>query len=77
LSGQTPASIYKETWGYRSWQVRGDKDEKIQELSDTARKVVQEGGNYLLNIGLMGNGAIQSLSRRCSRASELSWPKIR
>ncbi|WP_293891963.1 MULTISPECIES: alpha-L-fucosidase [unclassified Sphaerochaeta] len=60
---QTPASIYKETWGYRSWQVRGDKDEKIQELSDTARKVVQEGGNYLLNIGLMGNGAIQSFEQ--------------
>ncbi|ADY12241.1 alpha-L-fucosidase [Sphaerochaeta globosa] len=60
---QTPASIYKETWGYRSWQVRGDRDEKIQELSDTARKVVQEGGNYLLNIGLMGTGAIQSFEQ--------------
>lgn len=41
---QTPASIYKETWGFRSWQVRGDKDEKIKELSETARQVVQEGG---------------------------------
>ena len=55
---QTPASIYKETWGYRSWQVRGDKQEKIKELSTTARMVVRQGGNYLLNIGLMGTGAI-------------------
>ncbi|MGH0053678.1 MAG: alpha-L-fucosidase, partial [Sphaerochaetaceae bacterium] len=56
---ETPASIYKETWGYRSWQVRGNKEEKVRELSNTARKVVQEGGNYLLNIGLMGDGSIQ------------------
>ncbi|MBI9094068.1 MAG: alpha-L-fucosidase [Sphaerochaeta sp.] len=56
---QTPASIYHETWGYREWQQRGDKQEKIQELSDTARKVVAEGGNYLLNIGLMGDGSVQ------------------
>ncbi|MGD9927816.1 MAG: hypothetical protein AB7S66_09725, partial [Sphaerochaeta sp.] len=41
---QTPASIYKETWGYRSWQVRGDKHEKIKELSATARRVIEGGG---------------------------------
>lgn len=57
---QTPASIYKETWGYRRWQVRGDKEEKIAELSRAAREVVGAGGNYLLNIGLKGDGAIQS-----------------
>ncbi len=56
---QTPASIYKETWGYRSWQERGDKEEKVKELSQTARTVVSQGGNYLLNIGLMGDGAIE------------------
>jgi len=60
---QTPASIYKETWGYRSWQVRGNRDEKIKELTNTARSVVKEGGNYLLNIGLMGNGAIQGFEQ--------------
>lgn len=60
---QTPASIYKETWGYRSWQVRGNRDEKIKELANTARSVVKEGGNYLLNIGLMGNGAIQGFEQ--------------
>ncbi|HQB90934.1 MAG TPA: alpha-L-fucosidase, partial [Sphaerochaeta sp.] len=56
---QTPASIYKETWGYRSWQERGDREEKVKELSQTARSVVAQGGNYLLNIGLMGDGAIE------------------
>lgn len=56
---QTPASIYQETWGYRAWQERGDKQEKIEELSSTARLVVEAGGNYLLNIGLMGDGSVQ------------------
>ncbi len=56
---QTPASIYHETWGYRQWQERGDKQEKIHELSNTARQVVSAGGNYLLNIGLMGDGSVE------------------
>ncbi|MFA7559553.1 MAG: alpha-L-fucosidase, partial [Sphaerochaeta sp.] len=53
---QTPASIYKETWGYRSWQERGDLNEKIAELTETLRQVRLMGGNYLLNIGLTGDG---------------------
>jgi alpha-L-fucosidase len=61
---QTPASMYKETWGYRSWQERGDLKEKINELTATARTVVAEGGNYLLNIGLMGDGAIQGFEEQ-------------
>ncbi|WP_443022428.1 alpha-L-fucosidase [Sphaerochaeta sp.] len=61
---QTPASIYKETWGYRSWQERGDDATKIAELSQTARSVVQQGGNYLLNIGLTGDGSIQEFEER-------------
>jgi len=61
---QTPASIYKETWGYREWQERGDKDQKILELTETARKVVSEGGNYLLNIGLVGDGSIQEFEEK-------------
>lgn len=48
---QTPASIYKETWGYKSWQERGSVDEKIKELTESLRRVVSGGGNYLLNIG--------------------------
>lgn len=57
---QTPASIYKETWGYRAWQERGAVRQKVDELTSTARTVVEHGGNYLLNIGLMGDGSIQS-----------------
>lgn len=55
---QTPASIYKETWGYRSWQERGCKEEKIDELTQTLRTVRSMGGTYLLNIGLKGDGSI-------------------
>ncbi len=55
---QTPASIYRETWGYRSWQERGDAQEKARELYHSAREVIAAGGNYLLNIGLMGDGAV-------------------
>ena len=61
---QTPASIYHETWGYRAWQERGDAQEKIEELSHTAREVVAEGGNYLLNIGLMGDGAVEPFEQK-------------
>lgn len=60
---QTPASIYHETWGYRSWQVRGDLSEKIEELTESARTVVQTGGNYLLNIGLLGDGSVHPYER--------------
>lgn len=61
---QTPASIYHETWGYREWQQRGNLEEKIQELSDTARAVVAQGGNYLLNIGLMGDGSVEPFEQK-------------
>ena len=55
---QTPASIYKETWGYKSWQVRGDAKEKTAELTESLRRVIARGGNYLLNIGPSETGAV-------------------
>ena len=55
---QTPASIYKETWGYKSWQERGSIDEKIAELTGSLRRVVSGGGNYLLNIGPDNTGKV-------------------
>jgi len=55
---QTPASIYKETWGYKSWQERGSAKEKITELTASLRSVSARGGNYLLNIGPDGTGAV-------------------
>lgn len=55
---QTPASIYHATWGYRSWQVRDDRDGKVRELVRGLADVRAAGGNYLLNIGPKGDGSI-------------------
>lgn len=55
---QTPASIYQQTWGYRSWQKRENLADKIKELSSTHSHVIERGGNYLLNIGPTGTGKI-------------------
>lgn len=55
---QTPASIYGETWGYRSWQEHGDPGEKAHEKLESLIKTVSRGGNYLLNIGPRGDGSV-------------------
>lgn len=55
---QTPASIFDETWGYRSWQVRENPEAKILEKLVSLIKVVSHGGNYLLNIGPKGDGSV-------------------
>ena len=55
---ESPASIFSETWGYRSWQKRGPLDDKIHEHILRLVKVVSRGGNYLLNIGPKGDGSI-------------------
>ncbi|AEU35935.1 alpha-L-fucosidase [Granulicella mallensis] len=55
---QTPASIFGETWGYRSWQKRENVDGKIQENILKLVQVVSRGGNYILNIGPEGDGSV-------------------
>lgn len=55
---QTPASIYHETWGYRSWQKKTDLTEKIKEQLANLRNVIELGGSYLLNIGPRGDGSV-------------------
>ena len=55
---QTAASMFDETWGYRSWQERGDVNSKVKEKILSLIKVVSRGGNYLLNIGPRGDGSI-------------------
>ncbi len=55
---QTPASIYHETWGYRSWQKREDLPGKIRDLLVGLTSVRARGGNYLLNIGPRGDGSV-------------------
>jgi alpha-L-fucosidase len=55
---ESPASIFKETWGYRSWQKRASLQEKQQEHILRLVKVVSHGGNYILNIGPTGEGSV-------------------
>ena len=55
---EVPASIYHETWGYRSWQKRDDVDAKVRELVHGLAEARAHGGNYLLNIGPMGDGSV-------------------
>lgn len=55
---QSPASIFHETWGYRSWQDRSDLKGKVAEHIRNLVHVVSRGGNYLLNIGPRGDGSI-------------------
>ena len=55
---QTAASIFDETWGYRSWQERGSIEEKVDEKIKSLIKVISRGGNYLLNIGPKGDGSV-------------------
>ncbi len=55
---QTPASMFDDTWGYRSWQERKDPLTKAEEKLLALINVVANGGNYLLNIGPKGDGSI-------------------
>ncbi len=55
---QTAASMFDETWGYRSWQDRGEVNEKVNEKISNLVEIISRGGNYLLNIGPRGDGSI-------------------
>ncbi len=60
---QTAASMFDETWGFRSWQERGSVAEKAREKLRSLLSVISRGGNYLLNIGPDGNGAVVPFER--------------
>lgn len=60
---QTAASIFDETWGYRSWQERGDVQKKVDEKIASLVKVISRGGNFLLNIGPRGDGSVVEFER--------------
>lgn len=60
---QTAASIFHETWSYRSWQKRDDLQGKINEKIESLVKVISRGGNFLLNIGPRGDGSIVEFER--------------
>ena len=55
---QSAASLFDETWSYRSWQERGDKHVKAMEKLRSLINVVSHGGNFLLNIGPRGDGSV-------------------
>ncbi len=55
---ESPASIFADTWGYRSWEKRTNLPDKIQEEILRLVKVVSRGGNYILNIGPEGDGSV-------------------
>jgi alpha-L-fucosidase len=58
LPWQAPASMFPQTWGYRSWQQRDDLPGKIRENITRLVRVVSQGGNYILNIGPQGDGSV-------------------
>ncbi|WP_230473622.1 alpha-L-fucosidase [Dyella choica] len=58
LPWQSPASMFPETWGYRSWQQRADLPGKLRENITRLVRVVSQGGNYILNIGPEGDGSV-------------------
>lgn len=60
---QTAASVFDETWGYRSWQKRGSVQEKVDEKIASLVKVISRGGNFLLNIGPRGDGSVVEFER--------------
>ncbi len=55
---QSAASMFPETWSYRSWQERGSVEDKVAEKLRSLIDVVSRGGNYLLNIGPDASGAV-------------------
>ena len=57
---QTAASMFDETWSYRSWQERGKVSDKVKEKIRNLTDVISHGGNFLLNIGPDGNGNVIS-----------------
>jgi alpha-L-fucosidase len=60
---QTAASMFDETWGYRSWQERGEASAKVREKTESLIKVIGRGGNFLLNIGPRGDGSVVEFER--------------
>lgn len=60
---QTAASMFDETWSYRSWQERGSSHVKAMEKLRSLINVVSHGGNFLLNIGPKGDGSVVPFER--------------
>ncbi len=61
---QVPASMYDETWGYRSWQDHVPVSQKAAEKIRSLAHTVARGGNFLLNIGPKGDGTVPQHERQ-------------
>lgn len=61
---QTAASMFDETWSYRSWQERGEIQPKVREKIGSLIQVISRGGNFLLNIGPKGDGSVVEFERQ-------------
>ncbi len=72
---QTAASVFEETWGYRSWQERGALQPKVDEKIESLVRVIGRGGNYLLNIGPRGDGSIVEFEQELLEAVG-DWVKV-
>ena len=55
---QTAASMFNETWSWRSWQERGEVQDKVAEKLRSLVNVVSHGGNFLLNVGPDSSGVV-------------------
>ncbi len=55
---ESSVTLFHDTWGYRSWQERGNVEDKIREKIRDLAFVTAKGGNYLLNIGPRGDGSL-------------------
>jgi alpha-L-fucosidase len=56
---ESAVTMFHDTWGYRSWQVRDDLPGKIREKIKEIAYVTAHGGNYLLNLGPKPDGTIE------------------
>lgn len=60
---QTPQSIYRDTWGYRSWRLHDDVEHRANIIISNYKSVTSRGGNYLLNIGPRGDGSVDPFEK--------------
>ena len=60
---QSAASMFPETWSWRSWQERGEVADKVAQKIRSLAEVVSRGGNYLLNIGPCADGSVVPFER--------------
>jgi alpha-L-fucosidase len=55
---ESAVTVFHDTWGYRSWQIRENLPGKIKEKILEIAFVTAHGGNYLLNLGPKPDGTI-------------------